>query len=174
MPTPLQAIVAVTPVSPIGLIPRHPPRVACRRPVVRALRVGHKILTRHVLLKVRAGLEAMAIGLTSGLTAVICEPTFGDPEAEPLTLLRYRPILVKDIRRPVRVETALLGARGTKPLGLKSKKSKWFSVVPRGLAGIHFHEGSKLPVLHQTRRGLTARVFGQTSILTWPDNSGYN
>ena len=24
-----------------------------------------------------------------------------------------------------------------KPLGLKSKKSKWFSVVPRGLAGIH-------------------------------------
>ena len=25
-----------------------------------------------------------------------------------------------------------------KPLGLKSKKSKWFSVVPRGLAGIHF------------------------------------
>ena len=27
-----------------------------------------------------------------------------------------------------------------KPLGLKSKKSKWFSVVPRGLAGIHFTE----------------------------------
>ena len=26
-----------------------------------------------------------------------------------------------------------------KPLGLKSKKSKWFSVVPRGLAGIHFY-----------------------------------
>ena len=41
MPTPLQAIIAVTPVSPIGLIPKHPPRVACCSPVVGALRVGH-------------------------------------------------------------------------------------------------------------------------------------
>jgi len=113
MPTPLQAIIAVTPVSPIGLIPRHPPRVACCSPVVGALRVGHIILTRHVLLKVRARLEAMVIGLTSGLTAVICEPTFGNPEAEPLTLLRYCLILVKDISAVVCIETALLGARGT-------------------------------------------------------------
>ena len=66
-----------------------------------------------ILLKVRARLEAMAIGLTSSLTAVICEPTFDNPEAEPLTLLRYCLILVKDISAVVCIETALLGARGT-------------------------------------------------------------
>ena len=55
----------------------------------------------------------MAIGLTSGLTAVICEPTFDNPEAEPLTLLWYCLILVKDSSAVVCIETALLGARGT-------------------------------------------------------------
>jgi hypothetical protein len=53
----------------------------------------------------------MAIGLTFGLTAVIGEPSFGDPKAEPLTLLLDCLIFVEDISRLARIEAALLGAR---------------------------------------------------------------
>jgi hypothetical protein len=113
MRPPIQAIITVTLVSRIGPTPSHSPCGAGPSPSVGALRVGSIILTRHVLFKVRAGLEAMAIGLTTGLTAVICEPTFGNPKAEPLTLLWYRLIFVEDISRPARIKTALLGARGT-------------------------------------------------------------